>query len=514
MLPVADRQLTNAVTHALLSDPVNRQVIVTPIKLLIIDDELDFSESIAMYFQDAGYTVFEACNGREGLDLFERERPDIVFTDLRMPVMDGFEVIAGITTLSPDTPIVVISGAGQVSEAIHAMRLGARDYIVKPVLMLDELGLVAQRVLRESLLLREIDSLKDKLLSGQLRHREAFAAITTSSPAMLAVMQYVEAISAASQPILITGETGTGKDLLAQAVHRISGRKGRFVAVNVAGLDDQMFSDTLFGHVRGAFSGADQTREGLLVQAARGTVFLDEIGDLREASQIKLLRLLQEGDFYPLGSDTPKRSDARVVIATHRDLREMVKEGSFRSDLYYRLCAHQVKIPPLRERLCDIALLLERFLQDAAQAFGKKKPTVPPELCSYLSAYPFPGNVREMRAMVFDAVARHSQGVLSMVSFREAVGIGFPAPAASFAGAGRHVVLREDGVESIPTLDEAEAVLVEQALELAGGNQGIAASYLGISRNALNKKIIRARARTSSQPPAPSLPVPPAVPAG
>jgi DNA-binding NtrC family response regulator len=467
---------------------------MAPIKLLIIDDELDFRESVALYFLDAGFTVFEASNGREGLDAFEQERPDIVFTDLRMPVMDGFEVIAGINRLSPDTPIIVISGAGLVKEVIRAMRLGARDYIVKPILEMDELKLVITRALRESSLLMEIDSLKDKILHGRLRHQDAFTEFKTQNPAIIGTMQYLEAIAVTSQPVLITGETGTGKELLAQAVHKISERKGYLVSVNVAGLDDLMFADALFGHVRGAFSGADQRREGLLMQADAGTIFLDEIGDLNEVSQIKLLRLLQEGEFYPLGSDTPKRTDARIVAATNRDLHCMVKEGTFRSDLYYRLFAHQIKIPPLREHTDDIPLLLDYFLQEAAKAFDKKKPTPPPELCSYLTAHDFPGNVREMKAMVFDAVARHGRGVLSIESFRQAIGRELAVKAPGHKSSKRSIILRNGDEERMPTLNEAEEVLIEQALDLAGGNQGVASSYLGISRNALNKKIIRKRA--------------------
>jgi DNA-binding NtrC family response regulator len=464
-----------------------------PVKLLIIDDEVDFRESIALYFLDAGFTVFEASNGREGLDVFHRERPDIVFTDLRMPVMDGFEVIAELTLSSPETPIIVLSGVGLVKEVIHAMRLGARDYLVKPILDLDALKLVLMRALRENSLLKEIDSLKEKLLRGHLSHQDAFVSLTTQNPSMIALMQYLEAIALSSEPVLITGETGTGKELLAQAVHKVSKRRGSFVPVNVSGLDDQMFTDTLFGHVKGAFSGADQRRGGLLAQADGGTIFLDEIGDLCETSQIKLLRLLQEREFYPLGSDTPSRTDARVVAATNRDLRGLVQSGAFRQDLYYRLFAHQVKIPPLRDRHGDLALLLDRFLHDAAMAFEKKKPTCPPELCSYLEAYSFPGNVRELRAIVFDAVARHGHGVLSLDSFRQAIGSEYKATPSLSDPSKKSIVLRCCQEERMPTLDEAEAVLIAQALDLAHGNQGVAATYLGISRNALNKKLIRGR---------------------
>jgi DNA-binding NtrC family response regulator len=466
---------------------------MTATKLLIIDDEVDFRESIALYFLDAGFTVIEASDGREGLELFARERPDIVFTDLRMPVMDGFEVIAALTASSPETPIIVISGVGLVKEVIQAMRLGARDYLVKPILDMDALKLVLVRALRENSLLKEIDSLKEKLLRGNLSHQDAFAAIKTQNPAMIALMQYLEAIALSCEPVLITGETGTGKELLAQAVHMISQRRGSFVPVNVSGLDDQMFTDTLFGHVKGAFSGADQRRGGLLTQADGGTIFLDEIGDLCETSQIKLLRLLQEREFYPLGSDTPRRTDARIVAATNRDLRAMVHKGEFRQDLYYRLFAHQIKIPPLREREGDLTLLLDCFLQDAARTFGKKKPTCPPELCSYLAAYDFPGNVRELRAMVFDAVARHSHGVLSLESFRKVIGSELHGKTPPGDPTKRSVILRFLQEERMPTLDEAETVLIEQALDLAHGNQGVAATYLGISRNALNKKIIRSR---------------------
>jgi two-component system response regulator HydG len=204
---------------------------------------------------------------------------------------------------------------------------------------------------------------------------------------MIEVMQYLEAIAVSSQPLLIIGGTGTRRKLLAQSVHKIGDRKGKFVTVNVA--DDQMLTDVLFGNINGAFSGADQRRKGLLEQAAGGTLFMDDIGSLHEVSQSNLLRLLSEREFYPLGSDTPMRTDARIIAATNRDLRCMVQVGDFRSDLYYRLFAHQIKIPP-RERTDDISLLPEYFLQDAAEALGKKKPTPPPELSSYLKSLWFP----------------------------------------------------------------------------------------------------------------------------
>ncbi|MBE2888467.1 sigma-54-dependent transcriptional regulator [Geobacter anodireducens] len=469
---------------------------MSPIKLLIIDDELDFRESIALYLQDAGFVVLEASNGREGLDLFDHDRPDIVFTDLHMPVMDGFEFIAELAGKSPATPIIVISGIGHVKEVTRAMRLGARDYLVKPILDMDDLKLVIMKAFRENSLIKEIDSLKDKLLSGDLRHQEAFSLIKTQNQDMIALMKYLEAIAITSEPVLITGETGTGKELLAEAVHKVSERKGDFIAVNISGLDDQMFSDTLFGHVKGAFSSAEHHREGLLAQAAGGSIFLDEIGDLHETSQVKLLRLLQERKYYQLGADIPKKTDARIIAATNRDLRQMVNSGTFRADLYYRLFTHQITIPPLRDRKGDIPLLLDCFIHEAANTLGKKPPTYPPELLSYLAAYDFPGNVRELMAMVFDAVARHTHGVLAIDSFRKAIGFEISTKTAINDMAKCTIMLHNGDVERMPTLDEAETVLIGQAMDLANGNQGVAATLLGISRNALNKKINRRKARS------------------
>jgi DNA-binding NtrC family response regulator len=277
-----------------------------------------------------------------------------------------------------------------------------------------------------------------------------------------------------------------GKELVAREIHRASGRGGRYVTVNVAGLDDQMFSDTLFGHRKGAFTGADQPRAGLIAEADGGTIFLDEIGDLNAASQVKLLRLLQQGEYHPLGSDTPLYSQARVVAATNHDLKVDIVGGSFRKDLYYRLCAHQVRIPPLRERRDDLPLLLEIFLDEAAATFGKARPSYPRELLLHLSLYDFPGNVRQLKAMVFDAMARHGGGMLSLAPFRAAMEKEVAAPPLT------------EGVPflitaAFPTLQETEQYLIGEALDRAKGNQGIAASLLGISRQALNKRLSRQR---------------------
>jgi transcriptional regulator with PAS, ATPase and Fis domain len=243
----------------------------------------------------------------------------------------------------------------------------------------------------------EVSSLKARILAGRMERPEAFSGIVTDNRKMFGIFHYLDAIARSSHPVLVTGETGVGKELIARAVHAMSASRGAFVAVNVAGLDDTMFSDTLFGHTKGAFTGAGQAREGLIAQASGGTLFLDEIGDLKDSSQVKLLRLLEEREYYPLGSDVSRRTDARVICATHNHPTELLSAGSLRKDLYYRLTGHHVHVPPLRERPDDLPLLIEHFLEEAARSLGKKKPTPPPELFTLLAAYGFPGRISGKR---------------------------------------------------------------------------------------------------------------------
>jgi transcriptional regulator with PAS, ATPase and Fis domain len=337
----------------------------------------------------------------------------------------------------------------------------------------------------------EIISLKQHLLTDRLENEENFSSIVTSSRKMRAVFHYIEAVSRSQKPVIITGETGVGKELIAKSIHLSSGLKGEFVAVNVAGLDDNIFSDTLFGHKKGAFTGADKERDGLIAHAAGGTLLLDEIGDLNEPSQVKLLRLLEEKMYYPIGSDIPAKSSARIIASTNRDLLKMIPEGRFRKDLYYRLYAHHIHIPPLRERTEDIPLLLDRFFDEAARSLKKKKPVPPRELITLLSNYHFPGNIRELQAIVYDAIAQHRSGTLSMKNFKKLIeGENLDSPDSPLPSQ-----QSEDLTFSLsgrfPTLKEAEDYLTAEALKRSNGNQGIAASLLGITRYTLNKRLIR-----------------------
>jgi len=461
-----------------------------PFTILLVDDEQDVLFSYSLMFRSAGFSsVLSESDSRAVRALLEKQPVDLAVLDLQMPYLGGYELLTQIRAAYPHLPVIIVTAANELEMAVTCMKAGAVDYFVKPV----EKGRLiasAQRALEARELRDEVASLKQQLLDGVLQNAGAFAESITCSSAMQRIFQYLEAVARSSQPVVIRGETGTGKELLARAVHTASARKGAFVAVNVAGLDDQMFADTLFGHLRGAFTGAEQKREGLIAKAAGGTLFLDEIGDLEPASQIKLLRLLQEGEYFPLGSDAPRRSDVRIVAATHRDLQRMQQTGEFRADLYYRLCTHQVVLPPLSERREDIPLLLAHLLEEAARSMGKETPTAPPELARYLASYSFPGNIRELRAMVYDAVARHTRGVLSMESFIEAMG-NAPVAALDEAQLPAEQLRLADG--RIPTLKEAEDLLVAQAMALGGGNQGIAARYLGVTRQALNKRLNRTK---------------------
>jgi len=456
--------------------------------ILIVDDESHTIDSFEIALRSGRINHFIRCqDSRDLMSILSGHEVEAVLLDLKMPNISGDELLPVIVTDFPGVPVIVITGADDVETAVKCMKAGAFDYMVKPV---ERSRLLAgvKRAIEIRDLQRENRRLKAQVLSPELAHPEAFSEIISTSSAMKSIFRYIEAIAASSQPVLITGETGTGKELIARAVHKLSNRKGEFVAVNVAGLDDNVFTDTLFGHKKGAFTGADQPRSGLTEKASEGTLFLDEIGDLTVASQVKLLRLLQENEFLPLGSDVTKRSTARAVVATNLDLQEHLASGKFRKDLFYRLRTHHIHIPPLRERREDLPLLLDYFLEQSSENLGKKTPTCPKELLIMLQAYSFPGNIRELQAMIFDAVSSHRSGILSMETFKPY--LAQRQPMENVAGEGSpsssSMVSFHD---QLPTLRESEDLLVNEAMRRAENNQSIAALTLGISRQALNKRL-------------------------
>lgn len=453
--------------------------------LLLVDDEDSFLRSLSISLTRKGGIdhLFQCNDSRLVLEKLREHPIRLVILDLTMPNIQGIDLLPQIIEHHPEVSVIILSGLNQIETAMQCIRLGAQDYFVKTT---EETHLIdgIKRAIRMIEMQSENRKLRNRVIHDVLEHPEVFENIITQDKSMRSIFQYLESISASNQPILITGESGVGKELFAKAVHELSKKNGPMISVNVAGLDDNMFADTLFGHNRGAFSGAERARAGMIEKANGGTLFLDEIGDLSLLSQVKMLRLLQEGEYYPLGSDHPKRLNARIVVATHQDLKQKQSTGAFRNDLYYRLQIHQVEIPPLRHRKGDIALLLDLFLEEAAKELQKNKPTVPKELPILLSNYSFPGNVRELRGLAYQAMGMHRNKMLSMDSFISLM-TDKSTPTLMPAEAAVHF----NQNQSLPTLNELGELLVNEAMKRAKGNQSTAARLIGISQPALHKRL-------------------------
>lgn len=461
-------------------------------RVLIVDDETDTLKASTTVLKMNGLTnIVTESDSRRVLDIMKGGGIDLVILDLFMPHLSGMDLLPRLKELHPQVPVIVVTAAFELERAVECIKLGAFDYLVKPVEH-QRLMITLRKALECTALTVQVNSLRDHLVEDRLDNPDVFSEIVTRSRNMRPIFQYLEVVAQSPQPILITGESGTGKELIVNALHRLSECKGKLVPVNLAGLDDNMFSDTLFGHKRGAFTGADQHREGLIVKAAGGILFLDEISDLGESSQIKLLRLIQEREFYPVGSDTPAKCEARIICASNKDLKELVAAGRFRNDLYFRLKVHHVTLPPLRNRKEDIPLLLEHFIRQAADNIGINPPSYPKELLELLSVYHFPGNIRELQALVFDAVARCKSGMLSQEPFRRVMSATHqhaPLPQAISPSSNSRQQMLEEIWGHFPTLNEMEDFLIDAALSVAKGNQGIAATMLGLKRQTLNMRL-------------------------
>ncbi len=463
--------------------------------ILLVDDEEHFLLSAELTLSSNGIKNTQVCKDSSAvMDLLAKKNYSLVVLDINMPHLSGLDLLPAIVNRYPEIPVIMITAVNDVDSAVFCMREGAFDYLVKPV---DDTRLISsiKRGLELTEIRNENEMLKQSLLRANIQNPEAFSEIITHCSTIQSIFKYIEAIAKTNLPVLVTGETGTGKELFAKAIHNASGRKGELVAVNVAGLEDNLLSDTLFGHKKGAFTGAEMERKGLIERAENGTLFLDEIGDLSPESQVKLLRLLQEGSYYPLGSDVAKLTNARIIVATHRDINSMQANDKFRKDLYYRLKSHHIEIPPLRERKIDLPYLIDHFISKASAKLNKKRPSVPKELYTLLSNYTFPGNVRELEGMIFDAISQHSSGILSLESIRGKIS-DFKNERNNKSSYNNSSSEEQDELiyfpGRFPSLKEAEDYLIEEALKRSEGNQTIAAELLGMSRRALNNRLRRA----------------------
>src|SRR4051812_41865876 len=362
-------------------------------KILVVDDEATARSGLGKLLAQEGYQVLQAADGREALEVVADQAPELIITDLKMPVMDGMELLTQLRERNVSTPAIVATAFGEVSSAVAAMRAGAEDYLTKPI-DFDALLLVVERTLAREELKSEAENLRRQL---RARDKEGLEGLLGASPAMQRVYQMVRQVAAARATVLITGESGTGKGEVARALHSLSPRKDApFVSLHCAALAESLLESELFGHERGAFTGADKRRIGRFEQANGGTLFLDEVGEIPPATQVKLLRVLQERTFERVGGNEPVRVDVRLIAATNRNLAADVQEGRFREDLYYRLNVVHIEMPPLRVRDTDVLLLANHFLRRFAEENKRRVDGFSDEARARIVAHRWPGNVREL----------------------------------------------------------------------------------------------------------------------
>ncbi len=440
-------------------------------RLLVVDDDAAAVESLREIFDREGFGVRTASSGEEGLDVLRSEDFDVVLADLRMPGMDGMDLLRAVKALRPDTEVVIMTAFGTIERAVEAMREGAYDFVTKPL----KRPLVVRSVTRAT----EKASLKaeNQALRAELEAVTGERSLVGTSAAMRRVQDTITQVAQASTTVLILGESGTGKELVARAIHRRSNRsRGPFVAINCAAIPVTLLESELFGHERGAFTGAFARREGRFKMADGGTLFLDEVAELDPMIQAKLLRVLQEGEFERLGGTQTLRVDVRVVASTNKNLLEMARTGRFREDLFYRLNVISLTLPALRERTEDIPLLAQHFLSRFAEKNRKEVRTISREAMELLMAHDWPGNVRELENTVEHAVVLSRGDTVRVEDLPDLV--------ASDASAKQYLTIQLG-----TPLDEIEQQVIQQTLRLTRGNKRLAAQLLGIATRTIYRKL-------------------------
>lgn len=451
------------------------------ISIMLVDDEKQILLALETTLLSAGIEKISTHSQIDTLlSAIDAKKPQIIILDENIGSKKGSEYIGQILYRQPGIQIIMLTANGDIELVVKCMQAGAIDFLTKPV---DEARLLSAiyNAAKKITMVDELQKMKLYLTGKNLEHPENFSAIISTDEKVINLCKYIESVAQTPLPILLTGETGVGKELFAKAIHHSSQNRGKFIAFNAAGTDDNFFSDTLFGHIDGAFTSADKKRTGLLTEAENGTLFIDEIGDLPLSSQIKLLRLLQEKEYYPIGSDKPKTCNAKVVCATNKSLAEEVKANRFRSDLFYRLNSHVIYIPPLRERIQDLEVLLPHFISkhktNKSASIGYPKQLVP-----ILSQYSFPGNIRELEMMVADALATCKGNILPLEPFFQKIDTVKLLKDKNFS-------TEYSSIDDFPSLEEIEKQHIKKALELAEQNQSLASRLLGITRQTLHKKL-------------------------
>jgi two-component system response regulator PilR (NtrC family) len=449
---------------------VSRPERATRFRILVADDERSIRELLAIVLRRDGYEVILAENGRTALNVLESEPIDLLISDIKMPDMSGVEVLRAAKQVDQDILGIMITAFASTESAVEALRMGAYDYVSKPF-DVDELKIIVRNALERRQLRQE-----NVLLKRALQSSHQFSSIVGRSESMLAVFKLIETVAPTNSTILVTGESGTGKELVAKAIHFNSLRRDRpFVAVNCGALPEQLLESELFGHMRGSFTGASANKKGLVEVADRGTIFLDELGEMSPMMQVKLLRVLQERRFRRVGGTDELEANIRVIAATNQDLAKMVAEGRFREDLYYRVNVIQVQLPPLRDRQEDITLLAGHFLEKFRDQMGKNVASISNEAMAYLERYDWPGNIRELENVIERAVALETSAAILPDSLPPQLR-GLPSKNGQTA-----TQLPETGFDLEAHVENMERDYIAQALKRAGGKQSKAAEMLGMS---------------------------------
>ncbi len=447
-------------------------------RVLVVDDERRMRRLLQVMLEQLGLESVPAENGTQALELFQSQGFDLVLTDLRMPDLDGIGLLAAIRERDPDVPVVVLTAHGTIETAIAAMKHGAFDYVLRPF---DVEALEA--VIGKALEFRQVRT-ENRYLRERLEARDLGGEMLGRSPAMLRVAELVRRVAPTRSSVLITGETGTGKEVVARAIHAASPRHERlFVPLNCAAIPADLLESELFGHTRGAFTGATGERAGKFQIADGGTLFLDEIGDMPAALQAKLLRVLQEGVVEPVGANRQVKVDVRIVSATNRDLARAIQEGRFRDDLLYRLNVLEIALPPLRDRAGDVPLLARAFLAEFARELGRRAPEISDDAARLLEGYRWPGNVRELRNLMERAVVLCDAERIDAAFFRSIFSALAPVEPATGD------VPAVEGHLLEPAVEELERRMILRALGSTGDNKAQAARRLGVSERTLWNKL-------------------------